>query len=207
MATSIDEICGFLREEGLRFERIGDERIQLGITTENYVNIMGRKGLFIVISLSENGEYFSMFAPQAFQATGPHVDAFLRACMLFQWQTKLIQFEYDESDGEIRPVIEFPLEDSRLTRLQLKRCLHGIVTLVDEVYPVLKKALETGEIEFPAKGGGTPRAVIEALEKQIQTLLDQGAPETQIAPLRALLALFTNGQRTGPTTRSGPTSL
>ena len=198
MATSIDEICGYLQQDGLRFERVGDDQVRFGITTERYTNPRGQKGLFLIISLSENGEYFTLFAPQAFQVTGPHVDAFLRACMLFQWKTKLIQFEYDDSDGEIRPVIEFPIEDSRLTHTQLRRCLHGIVTLVDDAYPVFKRALDTGVVEFPGAAPGLPGVIEEMLRRQIEDLRRTGAPAEQIAALETLLASVTGGRGSGP---------
>jgi hypothetical protein len=45
----------------------------------------------------------------------------------------MLQWEYDPSDGEIRAIIEFPLEDSTLTERQFNRCLYSLVELVDEI--------------------------------------------------------------------------
>jgi hypothetical protein len=94
--------------------------------------------------------------PGAFSAKGAHVDALLRACMVVQWHTRLVQFEYDETDGEIRPVVEFPLEDAKLTTKQLERCIRSLVFLVDEFYPTLKKALDEGVIELPEASKPAP---------------------------------------------------
>lgn len=199
MATSISEISGFLKETGYRFEQFGENQIRLGFTTQNYINPLGHKSLLLLISLFEDGRYLAVSAPLAMKLAGPHADAFVRACMMFQWQTKLIQFEYDDSDGEIRPVIEFPLEDAPLTRTQLNRCLHGMVTLVDEVYPILKKALETGVIEFPKRGGAAANPIRDMLLAKIAELERAGAPEAQIAPLRALLAMLPGGGTPPPT--------
>jgi hypothetical protein len=62
------------------------------------------------------------------------------------WETKMLQWEYDPSDGEIRAIIEFPLEDSTLTEKQFNRCLHGLVQIVDEMaMPRLNVVMETGK--------------------------------------------------------------
>jgi hypothetical protein len=61
------------------------------------------------------------------------------------WETKMLQWEYDPSDGEIRAIIEFPLEDSILTEKQFNRCLHGLIQLVDNVaIPRLAEVMKTG---------------------------------------------------------------
>ena len=60
------------------------------------------------------------------------------------WRTKLIKFEYDEQDGEIRALVEFPLEDAALTQKQFLRCLNGLVQIVDEYHPAIQSAIEGG---------------------------------------------------------------
>ena len=64
----------------------------------------------------------------------------------------MIQFEYDDSDGEIRAIIEFPLEDAELTRRQLLRAVQALVQIVDKYHPVIYKALREGVIEFDESG-------------------------------------------------------
>ncbi len=150
MGTSYEEIRGFMDDSGLKYRMSdGDEYIITGFKTNNYVDSDGDDGLRVVIRLREDGEYFEVFAPMAYQyADGPNKLAVMQALMMVQWKTKLIQYEYDAKDGEIRPIIEFPLEDSRLTQRQFLRVLHGLVQLVDEYDPVVRKAIETGEIAF-----------------------------------------------------------
>jgi hypothetical protein len=58
----------------------------------------------------------------------------------------MLQWEYDPSDGEIRAIIEFPLEDSMLTERQFNRCLSGLIQIVDTIaLPRLQEVMETGE--------------------------------------------------------------
>jgi hypothetical protein len=215
MATTLAEISGFLRKEELRFEQLSENKIRFGIATRNYVNPRGAKGLTMIVELSEDGEYFALFAPMAFQISGPHVDEFLRACMMFQWRTKLIQFEFDEMDGEIRPVIEFPLEDAPLTHKQFMRCVVGLLNLVDEVSPVLTKALETGQVEFPDRpmaippemGGMILRLQIEMIRQQIAGLRAANAPAAQIASLEQTLATLQQMLQNPTPPKAGPSEL
>ena len=106
--------------------------------------------LLIAITLEEEGQYVKIFAPSAFNADGSdYLDVFLRTCMMVQWKTKLVQFEYDPSDGEVRPIVEFPLEDATLTERQLMRSVSGLVGLLDHFAPTLQKALDEGIVEMP----------------------------------------------------------
>lgn len=78
------------------------------------------------------------------------------------WQTKFVQFEYDENDGEIRVKIEFPLEDTPLTKRQLFRCVGGIAQIVDNFDPTIRGAIERGVAEWPAEIE-TSRSIARAL--------------------------------------------
>ncbi|RMG58876.1 MAG: hypothetical protein D6722_23085 [Bacteroidetes bacterium] len=175
MATSITEISKFLYEQELRFRTSDDgQALILSFQTKNYQDKDGEKLLLLVIKLEEEGEYIKIFAPQAFSVPADRAPIFLQACAMVQWRTKLIQFEYDNSDGEVRPIIEFPLEDAPITTRQLMRCLQGIVQIVDEYFIVLDRALKEGVIEFadPNRGG------------DLMSLLDSLPPELLEEALR-----------------------
>ena len=149
MAATVPEVTQFLDELDLTYNVTERDDIVLTFTTETYHDMDGEPRLLLVIRLEEEGEYFKLFAPEAFAVTdGVHLDAFLRACAIVQWRTKLIQFEFDERDGEIRPIVEFPLEDAPLTQSQVRRCIVGMVQLLEEFYPTLDRALSHGEVDF-----------------------------------------------------------
>lgn len=149
MATTLAEIKGLLEAKKIKFGEVNEHTLVLWYGTEKYTDSDGDKALKIAIELTEDGEYIRIFSPKAFTVSGANVPAFLQACMEIQWKTKLIQFEYDRNDGEIRPIIEFPIEDSALTPRQLYRCILGIVKIIDEYYLVLMKALNEGVVDFP----------------------------------------------------------
>jgi hypothetical protein len=180
VATTYTEIKGYLDTIGVKYKVSDDgDFIRTGFKTKNYRDKDGDDGLAMVIRLREDGEYFEVFAPGAYQyKDGPHKLAVMQALMMTQWKTKLIQFEYDQNDGEIRPIIEFPLEDAPLGQRQFTRALSGLVQLVDDYHPVIQKAMETGQIEFPDAHGGNPLAELVgalggATPEELQQLLEE----------------------------------
>jgi hypothetical protein len=60
------------------------------------------------------------------------------------WETKMVQFEYDPDDGEVRAIIEFPIEDSTLTRKQLMRCIFGITGILEKHHEQIMDAMRSG---------------------------------------------------------------
>lgn len=165
MATSLREISGFLDDLGLQHE-IRDDHVIVPFSTDHYRDPEGDPTLLLAIRLEEEGAYFKLFAPSAFRATGEFTDAFLRAAAIVQWKTKLVQFEYDETDGEVRPIVEFPLEDARLTAAQLGRCVRGMVQLLEVYATPLRTALATGVIDF----GDETEPIAEALGEMLSRL-------------------------------------
>lgn len=142
MGTSVQKIAAFLDHKGWKY-RLDEEnqRIYTGVKGESIEHLL------VVVELEEDGEFFSIYAPQVLSdvQNHPHKAAILQAMLSISWETKMLQWEYDPSDGEIRAIIEFPLEDAELTERQFNRCLHGLVQLVDEMaIPRLAHVMETG---------------------------------------------------------------
>jgi len=148
MAATLDQIAGFL-EEGEVKHRLDLEKncIRTGFGTECYRNADGDNGVQLVIRLDEDGEFIKVFAPSAYSySEGPHKFALFQTLLQISWRTKMIQFEYDKNDGEVRAIIEFPLEDAQLTRKQLMRCVSGIVQILDNYHDEIVAAIEHGKL-------------------------------------------------------------
>ncbi|MGI0492052.1 hypothetical protein ACN4EG_09585 [Alkalinema pantanalense CENA528] len=143
MAATLEQIAGYLDAKGWKYRLEADEsRIITGVYAENVEQFL------IVIQLDEDGEFFEIYAPRVLTGIKdhPHKDAILQTMLCISWETKMLQWEYDPSDGEIRAIIEFPLEDAELTERQFNRCLYSLVQLVDELaLPRLQAVMETGE--------------------------------------------------------------
>jgi hypothetical protein len=152
MGSTLEQICGFLASEELQY-RIDTERgvIVTGFGTENYIDDAGDKNLGMIIQLEENGEFLKIFTPKCYSVLEEtNRAALMQTLLMVSWKTKMIQFEYDDTDGEVRAIIEYPLEDADLTRRQLLRSVQALVQIVDKYHPVMFKALREGVIEFEA---------------------------------------------------------
>ena len=180
MATTIPELSAFLDQHDVRHHAADDETIVTGFgKLAAYRDGEGEAHIQVVIRLEEDGRYVKVFAPRAYVIELDDAGPVLQACAMIQWRTKLVQFEYDESDGELRPIVEFPLMDAPMTADQLMRCVTGLVGLVDHYHPVIAQARDAGEIAFPGEdetatdidrlsrllGGFSPEVLAEAVRR------------------------------------------
>jgi hypothetical protein len=143
MGANLKQIAQYLDNLGWEY-RFDDEedRIITGVEADHLEDFL------IVVQLDEEGSFFRVFAPQVLVGLQehPHKGAILQTMLAISWETKMLQWEYDTSDGEIRAIIEFPLEDSILTERQFNRCLSGLIQIVDNIaMPRLKEVMATGK--------------------------------------------------------------
>jgi hypothetical protein len=142
MGTTLDQISTYLDQYGLTYQT-QPEKSRILIQ----VSINEDEKLLVVIQLDEGGRFFKLFAPEVLAGVQehPHRAAILQTMLSISWETKMLQWEYDPSDGEIRAIIEFPLEDSTLTARQFHRCFSGLVEIVGSwALPRLHEVMETG---------------------------------------------------------------
>jgi hypothetical protein len=149
MATSIEEIKGFLREEGKKFREIpGKNFLRTGFITDNYTDNEGEKLCSLVVAVEEDGEFLKILAPKVYQfskdASSYNKMALFQTLLQISWDTKMVQFEYDPDDGEVRAIIEFPIEDSTLTSKQLMRCIYGITGVLEKYHEQITDAMRSG---------------------------------------------------------------
>lgn len=168
MATTIEEIKRFLTAEELKFDHdTGDSYIVTGFRTDHYENKDARKSLRIVIDLIENGKFLKFMAPQAYNmskdASSFHKMALFQTLLQISWNTKMVQFEYDSDDGEIRANIEFPLEDALLTQQQMARCLSALAGIIDDNHLQITDAIRSGLTPQSQK---EERAAFEEFQRQ-----------------------------------------
>jgi hypothetical protein len=142
MGITLDQIATYLVPQGLAYQLQPDKfRILVRLALESTENLL------VVIQLDEEGRFFKLFAPEVLAGVKdhPHKTAILQTMLSISWETKMLQWEYDPSDGEIRAIIEFPLEDSTLTEQQFNRCFDGLIEIVgDWALPRLHAVMNTG---------------------------------------------------------------
>ena len=152
MATTYETICGFLEKEEIHFHRHDDGAILVQYDTERYRDPQGEANVLIAITLENEGRFVKIFVPNAFSYhEGPYKAVVLQAALFVNFRSKMLQFEYDPRDGEIRAMIEFPLEDSLLTEEQFFRAFHGLLALVEECSPFMHQAMH-GTLDAATSG-------------------------------------------------------
>lgn len=146
MATDFNVIKSYLKDEGYSFiHSSGSEYIETSIKTENYRNDDSAKSLSLFIKLEEDGKFIKVLAPYVYRCalkSGSNRKAALfQALLQICWKTKMVQFEYDSDDGEIRAIVEFALEDTSLSKLQLIRIMSTLSSVVDLYHEEIVKTL------------------------------------------------------------------
>ena len=148
MAITEKELLGLLDQANLHYEL--HERTKepvLLFHTYNYVNTNQQSLLMVVIQLSENGEYIKFFAPSAYYIENDESSyAALRTFAVIAWRVKMVDFELDGNDGEVRPTVDFPLEDNDLTIDQILRCCQSIAKIIDVMHPFIHHAILHGTV-------------------------------------------------------------
>jgi hypothetical protein len=166
MATTLTQIAQYLDQREWRYHLDPEEsRIITGVKADHVEEFI------IIISLKENGEYLEIVAPQLLKVKD-HVykGVLFQTLLAISWQVKMLRWEYDPLDGEIRASIAFPLEDAPLTQKQFNRVLSGLIDIVDRVsMPRLKAVLATGEDPGEKELG---EALLEVMESAFPEVLD-----------------------------------
>ena len=95
-----------------------------------------------MIQLTEDGEYIKFFVPAAYHIPlDESAYADLEKFCHYRLASQMLDLKVDPGDGEVRPTIDFPIEDGTLTTEQIRRCCKTLARLVDIFHPYLKYAL------------------------------------------------------------------
>jgi len=172
MATTYEEMIGYLNEEGLGFNDLREDGKD-GLALRFVKSEDDDMPEVVFIKLVEDGEFIHFFEPKRYSyLSGEHKEKVFETLLTIQQETKMLQWEYDPSDGEIRACIELPLEDAKLTKRLFLRVLKGLVQLMDTSHERIKHVMETGEDTGPVDQRS---AAIEQLEAVLAKLREEEA--------------------------------
>ncbi|NLF17285.1 MAG: hypothetical protein GX595_08510 [Lentisphaerae bacterium] len=152
MSTTLSEIAAFLDQAGLKFKLDEDRNVAyLGFNTKTYTDGEGEHHMVVVIGVQERGEYIVFAAPQVYSCPPGHrhAAAVMELMARLHWASKLVAFEYDYRDGEIRASVRLVLEESPLTDRQFRRCLFGLPSCLDDFHEAFRRALDSGDVIDP----------------------------------------------------------
>jgi hypothetical protein len=145
MPSTLSEISALLDSASIKHQ-LKDDVIRTGFSTDLYEDDDGDFGVNIILRLEENGELLRIQVPMAYRLpkdASPETQvAVLRTINQLHWESKILQVEMDQEDGEIRLSIDFPVEDGNLTETQVTRMIRLIPALVDQGHLAMTDALE-----------------------------------------------------------------
>ena len=168
MATTLKKITEFLDQERLDYlHKEGKQHLRMRMPTKKYMQPGAKHHhIDLVIALEEEGAYMKVIAPEVYHvpATAGSFQklALMQSLLQISLMSKMVQFEYDAEDGEVRAIIEFPLEDAILTSRQLMRCIHGLVKVMDRNHFTIVDAIKHGLTPE------SPAALQKAYEKYLE---------------------------------------
>ena len=145
MPSTLSEISALLDSASIKHQ-LKDDVIRTGFSTDLYEDDDGDFGVNIILRLEENGELLRIQVPMAYRLpkdASPETQvAVLRTINQLHWESKILQVEMDQEDGEIRLSIDFPIEDGNLTETQVTRMIRLIPALVDQGHLAMTDALD-----------------------------------------------------------------
>ena len=190
MAVEISQIVEHLQNAGIHHElhEVTKEPV-IFFQTNNYVNVQGTNVLMVVIQVTERGEYLKFFAPSAYYIPEDETAyAVLKTFAIIAWRVKLVDFEVDPTDGEVRPTIDFPVEDAKVTQEQVVRCCKTLSRVVDLMDKYIRHAILYQTVHF-------------ALLQDNVHELAQSIPEEELPTEEELIAKLRQIQRNQTTTQ------
>lgn len=153
VATTIVELEALFKEIGWKYKlsvENGNPKegyVYAGFPTKEYKDKDGDNYIGILFTVQENGELIKVVVPKLYSCINTaHRRAFFEVAIRKTFEKKLCFFDYDHRDGEIRMILDLPLEDASITIKQIKRIVHSMVRLIDGNDAVVRAAVEEGRL-------------------------------------------------------------
>jgi hypothetical protein len=153
VAISLKHLEGLLDSIGWKYQSRPKEGsdtegfLQSGFPAQTYKDKDGDLYINVIFSVEENGELVKVIVPRLYNCIDRHYrKAFFEVAIRKTFEKKLCFFDYDHRDGEIRMIIDLPIEDNTLTAAQVQRVVRTLVRLIDTNDPDLRAAVEEGRL-------------------------------------------------------------
>lgn len=178
MPVPVEAIQGYLIRSGLKFA-INDQgdngQFMLTFETRRYRNPAGEKSLMVIVTVSENGRHLEIAAVDAYSATdAKDVGKLCEFLMGQNYATKLLRWELDRCDGEIRAFADVAPIDGGITFDAFMRMLMTFPIVLDSLHPAIAKVMATAKLPPPTRTNKRLRDLvhraggIDALEKLVR---------------------------------------
>ncbi len=194
MPATLNQLCQILDAVKWKYDAHPEQDV---IVTG--VSLSEQESFRLMIAVEEQGAMVRLFAPQLLTVVQrPQRDAVLQALVELGGASRMVRWQYDPSDGEVRAAVDIPLEDSQLTPQQFVVHLQTLIQIVGQVVPQLRALAAGGSLPAPSSGPQLAMADESELAEEMQFLgqlfklvMESNADPTQVYPLlMAHQALF-----------------
>jgi hypothetical protein len=149
MPTSFPELEAHLASRGYEPKVAGPGHVVIGGRTNVYRDPDGDHHAYFQIRMDEDGEYVRVFASSVYDLTDcKHKCATLSVLAGISYRQRSVQCGYDPEDGEVCYSLDTWVMDGTLTSYQLGRMISLLAATLDGYDPVVRHAMETGEVDF-----------------------------------------------------------
>ncbi len=155
MATTLNELEALFQSIGWKYKRRDDDSngtdgyLYASFPTKNYRDADGDSMVTFIFNVQEKGELIKIVIPRLYSCINPQFRrAFFEVAIRKTFEKKLCFYDYDHRDGEIRMLVDLPLEDAKITERQVKRIISSMLQHVDANDEAVRAAVEQGELPF-----------------------------------------------------------
>lgn len=155
MATTLKELESLFQSIGWKYKcqqekpDSADGYLYSAFPTKQYRDADGDSMVTFIFNVQESGELIKIVVPRLYTCINPQFRrAFFEVAIRKTFEKKLCFYDYDHRDGEIRMLLDLPLEDACMTERQIKRIVQSMLMHIDANDEVVRAAVEQGELPF-----------------------------------------------------------
>lgn len=155
MATTLKELESLFDSIGWKYkcrqdnDNSAEGYLYSSFPTKQYRDNDGDSVVTFVFNVQESGELIKIVVPRLYSCINPiYRRAFFEVAIRKTFEKKLCFYDYDHRDGEIRMLLDLPLEDASLTERQIKRIMRAMLNHIDANDEAVRGAVERGELPF-----------------------------------------------------------
>jgi len=155
MPVAVEAVQGYLMRAGLKFaanDHGENGQFVLSFKTRHYKNPAGDKSLMLFVTVAEAGRYLEIAAVGMYSAKEAKDIGKLAQFLLGQnYVTKLLRWEFDRTDGEVRASVEVAPVDGSVTFDSFMRGLMLFPLVADSLHATITKVMTTGKLPAPVR--------------------------------------------------------
>lgn len=149
--TTIEEIKKFLDEEKIKYIKGTGDFFYVNFQDIGTYKNNDQKIVKTFVGLSENGNYFQVVAPYLYDLENCQYKAeIFQVLNIICSNFKFIRWNVIANNA-ISLLIDMPLDDAKLSKMQLKRCIGTILDVIELYNDNILHTIKTGKINIKSE--------------------------------------------------------